>query len=95
MNDESRLLVAIVAGVSGETFNTILSGTRRRPLPICRYIVARELYKRGYSLPRAGAELGIDHATVLHACKQIEQRLSIEKKFQHEVEMIENELHTS
>ena len=34
MNDESRLLVAIVAGVSGETFNTILSGTRRRPLPL-------------------------------------------------------------
>ena len=42
-----------------------------------------------------GAMLSRDHATVLHACKQIEQRLSIEKKFQHEVEMIENELHTS
>ena len=42
-----------------------------------------------------GAKLSRDHATVLHACKQIEQRLSIEKKFQHEVEMIENELHTS
>ena len=33
-----------------------------------------------------------DHATVLHAAKQVEQRLSIEKKFQHDVEIIENEL---
>ena len=39
-----------------------------------------------------GLKLSRDHATVLHACKQIEQRLSIEKKFRHEVEMIENEL---
>ena len=39
-----------------------------------------------------GQKLSRDHATVLHACKQIEQRLSIEKKFRHEVEMIENEL---
>ena len=39
-----------------------------------------------------GLKLSRDHATVLHACKQIEQRLSIEKKFRHEVELIENEL---
>lgn len=39
-----------------------------------------------------GQKLYRDHATVLHACKQIEQRLSIEKKFRHEVEMIEKEL---
>ena len=72
MNDEARKLVAIIAGVSGETFNTILSGCRRRPLPFCRYIVARELYKRGYSLPRAGAQLGIDHATVLYGIRQLD-----------------------
>jgi chromosomal replication initiator protein len=39
-----------------------------------------------------GLKLSRDHATVLHACKQIEQRLSIEKKFRNEVEMIQNEL---
>jgi chromosomal replication initiator protein len=39
-----------------------------------------------------GMKLSRDHATVLHACKQIEQRLSIEKKFRNEVEMIQNEL---
>ncbi len=73
MNDESRLLVAIAAGVSGETFNTILSGARRRPLPFCRYIVARELYLRGYTTASAGAEVGIDHATVLHGIRQLEE----------------------
>lgn len=72
MNDEARQLVAIIAGVSGETFNTILSGGRRRPLPFCRYIVARELYKRGYSLQRAGAQLGIDHATLLYGIRQLD-----------------------
>lgn len=89
MTDESRLLVAIVAGVSGETFNTILSGSRRRPLPVCRYLVARELYLRGYSSTSAGAEVGIDHATVLFGIRQLammhtggyERELEIEHDF--------------
>ena len=37
-----------------------------------------------------GMRLSRNHATVLHACKQIEQRLSIEKKFQEEVMAIES-----
>lgn len=39
-----------------------------------------------------GMRLSRNHATVLHACKQIEQRLSIERKFQEEVETLEQEL---
>ncbi len=39
-----------------------------------------------------GMRLQRNHATVLHACKQIEQRISVEKKFQEDVEKIENEL---
>ena len=37
-----------------------------------------------------GMRLSRNHATVLHACKQIEQRMSIEKKFQEEVMAIES-----
>jgi chromosomal replication initiator protein len=36
-----------------------------------------------------GLRLSRNHATVLHACKQIEQRMSVEKKFQEEVHAIE------
>lgn len=39
-----------------------------------------------------GLRLSRNHATVLHACKQIEQRLSVEKTFKEEVEKIKNEL---
>lgn len=42
-----------------------------------------------------GMRLSRNHATVLHACKQIEQRLSIDKKFQQEITAIENELKQS
>lgn len=39
-----------------------------------------------------GMRLQRNHATVLHACKQIEQRLSLEKKLQDDVAKIENDL---
>ena len=39
-----------------------------------------------------GLRLSRNHATVLHACKQIEQRLSVEKDFRQEVAEIESAL---
>lgn len=39
-----------------------------------------------------GLRLTRNHATVLHACKQIEQRLTVEKNFQLEIAEIENKL---
>ena len=41
-----------------------------------------------------GLRLQRNHATVLHACKQIEQRISVEKKLQDDISKIENELHS-
>ena len=40
------------------------------------------------SSPSIGAKLDRTHATVLHACIQIEQRMSIEKDFSREVQAI-------
>lgn len=40
-----------------------------------------------------GLRLNRNHATVLHACKQIEQRITVEKSFQEEVQKILEELH--
>ena len=40
-----------------------------------------------------GLRLNRNHATVLHACKQIEQRITVEKSFQEEVQKILEEIH--
>ena len=68
--------------------------SRKREISDARQLVMYLTKKNTQmSSTNIGAKLSRDHATVLHACKQIEQRLSIEKKFRHEVEMIETELH--
>lgn len=67
--------------------------SRKREISDARQLVMYLTKKKiQMSSTNIGQKLSRDHATVLHACKQIEQRLSIEKKFRHEVEMIENEL---
>ena len=67
--------------------------SRKREISDARQLVMYLTKKKTQlSSTAIGLKLSRDHATVLHACKQIEQRLSIEKKVRHEVEMIENEL---
>ena len=39
-----------------------------------------------------GMRLSRNHATVLHACKQVEQRVSVEKNFREEIEQIRQKL---
>ena len=67
--------------------------SRKREISDARQLVMYLTKKNTQmSSTNIGQKLYRDHATVLHACKQIEQRLSIEKKFKIEVEMIENEI---
>lgn len=72
MSEETRRLIGVVSDVSGETPETILSGGRRRPLPTCRWLVARELMRRGYSSAYSSREVGLTHATLLHGKKMLE-----------------------
>ena len=72
MSSETKILVDIVSKVSGETVDAIMSGGRRRPLPTCRWLVARELMRRGYSSAYSSREMGLDHATLLHGKKMLE-----------------------
>lgn len=53
------------------------------------YLAKKEL---NLSSTNIGMRLARNHATVLHACKQIEQRLSVEKNFMQEVAEIESSL---
>ena len=48
--------------------------------------------KTQFSSTNIGLRLSRNHATVLHACKQVEQRLGIERKFREEVDTIEKQL---
>lgn len=50
--------------------------------------------KTQLSSTNIGLRLARNHATVLHACKQVEQRMDIERKFRDEVEAIEKRLKT-
>ena len=73
MTKESRQLVALVAALSEETYNTVLSRCRRRPLPVCRYLVANELMHREWSPDKAAREIGLNRCTVLYGNKVLDQ----------------------
>lgn len=73
MSDKGRQLVAIVAGIAGVTFNSVISGCRRRPLPTCRWLVAQELIHIGYSSCRAASDLRLSHCTVLYGCQMLDR----------------------
>lgn len=60
------MLIDLVSRVSGEAAADILGGGRRRPLPACRWLVARELMRRGYSETSAARMTNLTHATVRH-----------------------------
>lgn len=70
----------------------IYGKSRKREISDARQIVmylAKKLTQ--LSSTNIGTRLSRNHATVLHACKTIEERLSIEKTLQEDIEKIENE----
>ena len=73
MTNRTRQIVAVAAALAGVTFNTLVSKRRRRPLPVCRYLVAQELVRRGLSIHAAGKAVNIHHSTVLHGREALEK----------------------
>ncbi len=65
----------------------ILMRSRKRELVWGRYMVAYRLVKNGLSLGKIGKLLGMDHATVLHGRRQIEEMLSMPKMYPDEMEI--------
>ena len=67
----------------------IYGKSRKREISDARQLVMYLAKKEAQmSSPSIGAKLHRTHATVLHACIQIEQRMSIEKDFSREVQAI-------
>lgn len=89
MTELTRQMVAVMAGVSDTTFNEVLHGGRHRPLPICRYMIARELIRAHMTISAAGREIGLNHSTVIHGLHMLklmktggyETELAIERDF--------------
>ena len=73
--------------------NLLYGKSRKREISDARQLVMF-LTKKTTQLSSTdiGRKLSRDHATVLHACKQVEQRMSVDKKFRNEVDMIMKEI---
>ena len=72
MIEETKQLIDIVSKVSGESVEAIMSGRRRRPLPACRWLVGRELMRRGFSSEFSSRQIGVTHASLLHGKQMLE-----------------------
>lgn len=71
--------------------NNLSAKTRKREISDARQIVMYLSKKIGnMQLTTIGARLSRNHATVLHACRNIEERLSVENKLKSEITAIEN-----
>ena len=73
MNKETAELYRIMSKCSGESVKDLQGRGRRRPLPICRYLIGVELIRRNYSSNAAAVQLGLNHATLLHGRKEVEK----------------------
>ncbi len=77
-----------------KTRKEVLSKSRKQDLVQVRQITMYLAQKHtGLSYARIGNFMGKrDHSTVLHACSQIEKRISVDKNFRREMEEIESSL---
>lgn len=95
--NKRQLTFEIIAETIAAHYNLdtdlIYSKSRKREINDARqllmYFAKKEI---NLSSTNIGMRLARNHATVLHACKQIEQRLSVEKNFQQEISALESEL---
>ena len=90
---QRQLTFELIAETVADYYNLpteLLYGkSRKREISDARQLVMYLAKKEAQmSSPSIGAKLDRTHATVLHACIQIEQRMSIEKDFSREVQAI-------
>ena len=87
-----EMIVETVANHYNIDSSMLYGKSRKREISDARQLVMYFAKKdTQLSSTNIGMRLSRNHATVLHACKQIEQRLSVEKNFVDEVEQIEQE----
>lgn len=65
----------------------VLERTRRQVVVWARNLVAFRLHLDGYSFAAIGRLLGIHHATVLHACRHVDEMLEHPNWYRKECEI--------
>ena len=95
--NQRQLTFEIIAETIASHYNLdtdlIYGMSRKREINDARQMVMYYARKElNLSSTNIGVRLSRNHATVLHACKQIEERMSVEKALIDEMTEIENEL---
>lgn len=88
-----EMIVETVCGFYNVNTDAVYGKTRKREISDARQMVmylAKEL--TSLSSTNIGVRLSRDHATVLHSCRTVRERISVDKKLQEDVEQIQNEL---
>ncbi len=88
-----ELIVETVCSYYDINSDVLYGKSRKREISDARQLVmylAKEYTQM--SSVNIGLKLSRDHATVLHSCKTVKERLSIDKKLQEDIETIKNEL---
>ncbi len=86
-------MVETVANFYHVDVEDIYGKSRKREISDARQVLMYFAKTLGQiSSTNIGLRLQRNHATVLHACKQVEQRLSVEKSFREEIEQIKSQL---
>jgi len=83
-NTALEIVLSAVNSVYGASYTVkdIYKGTRHRPLVIARqvYWYLKRTYSKSSTLHALGAEFGKDHATVMHALRNIEGLIDVREK---------------
>ena len=88
-----ELMVETVADFYHIDAEDIYGKSRKREISDARQVLMYFAKTIGnMSSTTVGLRLSRNHATVLHACKQVEQRMSVEKKFRDEIEQLRQKL---
>lgn len=88
-----EMVTQAVVGHYGITPEDIFTKSRKREISDARQIVMYMAKKHaGMSLMSIGTRLSRSHATVLHGCNTIEERLGIDKQLREDLEKIEAEI---
>ena len=88
-----EMIVETVCSFYDVNIDAVYGKTRKREISDARQLVmylAKELTQ--LSSTNIGVRLSRDHATVLHSCRTVKERLTVDKKLLEDVEKIQNEL---
>ena len=91
--DDLSAIVKRVCSTFDVTRKELLGPSRLRRVLVPRQVAMHLAHRYGnLSLPRIGAAFGRDHATVLHACRRVEEAIGADVKLAAIVEQLRKEL---